>query len=259
MIGARLMGCLGNLMFQVSAVVALSRRQPNPVDVAVSSIDHYIPLGGHPNVNVYADNIFRKVNIVDESLAFQKIYREPPGQYQPLPFEDGVIYEGYFQSEKYFLDSSDYISELFYPSDDVEDYIDEKYSHIEFSEATSLHVRRGDYVDLEYHPLCSLEYYNSALDILGDSFGQLMIFSDDIQWCKDNIKGGKEIYYIEGEKDYVDLYMMARCRNNIIANSSFSWWGAWLGGGRTIAPRSWFNPRLAADWSSRYSEGWMVI
>jgi hypothetical protein len=91
-----------------------------------------------------------------------------------------------------------------------------------------------------------------------------LIFSDDIQWCKENFPDMPEKFrFIEGNKDYEDLYIMSHCKNNIIANSSFSWWGAWLNSNlekTIIAPATWFGPTLQNnDTTDLYCEGWIKI
>lgn len=107
-----------------------------------------------------------------------------------------------------------------------------------------MHIRRGDYLVSPGHYInLDVEYYKNALKYI-DNPGSILIFSDDISWCKDNFKGDKYIF-IENEKDYIDIYLMSLCNNNIIANSTFSWWGAWLNTNPNkivISPNKWFGP-----------------
>jgi hypothetical protein len=264
MISARLLGGLGNIMFQVAAIEALAKRQPQDVDVVFSSADHRAPVGNHANVGIYVDNFFGLINIIEEPIVGLGSYTEPRFEFNELPFIDNTVYNGHYQSEKYFLDCSDHIHTLFYPSAEDEEYILGKYSNINFSSATSLHVRRADYVKLsDIHPPCSLEYYESALSSLGVLGGDVLVFSDDIEWCKSNI--GTMNYnfnYIENEFNYIDMYMMSFCKNNIIANSSFSWWGAWLNENvdkNVIAPINWFGDKAGHDISDLIPKEWSVL
>ena len=98
-----------------------------------------------------------------------------------------------------------------------------------------------------------MTYFNNC-----DNF---LIFSDDIVWCKNNFVGDKFIF-IEGEEDYIDLWLMSLCNHNIIANSSFSWWGAWLNKNNNktvIAPKNWFGPNKKLDPTDLYCKDWLVI
>ena len=150
----------------------------------------------------------------------------------PYPFHyvEQIIYPnenitllGYFQSEKYFKDSRDEILNVF----DFE-YVKQKVpiDFFEFGKKryTSIHVRKGDYVNLQtfYHPLTK-EYYDSAIGILRDKTDEFLVFSDDINTCKEMFYELKNVRFIENQKDYIELYLMSLCDNNIIANSSFSW------------------------------------
>jgi hypothetical protein len=127
-------------------------------------------------------------------------------------------------------------------------------------EYISIHVRRGDYLHQQYHhPICSAEYYSQAIDLINENI-PIVIFSDDINWCKENIKAD---FYIENNKNYEDLYLMTKAKHNIIANSSFSWWGAWLNKNPdkiVVAPGIWFGEGyLHLDLSDLIPEEWKVI
>jgi hypothetical protein len=130
-----------------------------------------------------------------------------------------------------------------------------------------MHIRRGDYVDLQnHHPLQPIEYYQKSVNIIGKNMHYL-VFSNDIEWCKLNLTkdslGVKNIVYVENMKPYEDLLLMQQCNHNIIANSSFSWWGAWLNSNdnkKVIAPKLWFGPAYK-DFNSpdNYCNEWIVI
>ena len=119
--------------------------------------------------------------------------------------------------------------------------------------AVSLHVRRGDYVDNpstnRWHGICSLDYYQRALDYIGfhAEAPHLFVFSDDQKWTRANLRFAAATTFVEinpPDRGYRDMSLMARCRHHIIANSSFSWWGAWLNPSHekiVVAPKQWFS------------------
>jgi len=184
-----------------------------------------------------------------------------PFQYIDYNVIDNSIIDGFFQSEKYFNHHRKEILKLFEIPDSVKNTIYEKYGNILNGKTTSLHVRRGDYVrHPNHHPTCSLEYYREAISkVDGDT--TLVIFSDDIGWCQEHLNYNNSIY-IENEKDYIELYLMSFCDNNIIANSSFSWWGAWLNKNDNkivVGPKAWFGSAINHDTSDIIPESWITI
>ena len=140
--------------------------------------------------------------------------------YKEIPYHKHQKWYGYFQTEKYFKDQRDKLIDLFKPTEEQSTYIYNKYKNLLSSNCVSLHIRRGDYVHLKHlHPLLSSEYYTKALDLL-KPFDNVLVFSDDISWCKENFD---KSYEFISEDDCIELYLMSQCTNNIIANSSFSW------------------------------------
>jgi hypothetical protein len=125
-----------------------------------------------------------------------------------------------------------------------------------------LHVRRGDYVQSpQHHPTQDVGYYLKALEIIGAK--NVYVFSDDIGWCNQNLSfGGYEWNYLDIDSPYVSMYLMTKCENNIICNSSFSWWGAWLnrnGNKKVISPIKWFGPLINKDTSEICPSDWIRI
>lgn len=169
--------------------------------------------------------------------------------------EDAYL-DGYWQSEKYFLPASseiiksfEFVSQVSGENKTVLDDITEKQS-------VSLHIRRGDYVSVpkfnKKFGVCSLEYYQKAINCIKEQVKSphFYIFSDDIPWVKNNIDSfgaRNELTIVEhnnAEMDHEDLRLISHCKHNIIANSSFSWWGAWLNNNPNkivIAPKIWFS------------------
>ncbi|MDD3060131.1 MAG: alpha-1,2-fucosyltransferase, partial [Sulfurimonas sp.] len=124
---------------------------------------------------------------------------------------------------------------------------------IQSSNSVSLHVRRGDYVSnknaTSYHGVSSLDYYYNAIETISKKISNpiLYIFSDDIPWVRENLIVSLPIVFIENtntDRPFEDIYLMSLCKHNIIANSTFSWWGAYLNSNlekNVIAPKKWFN------------------
>jgi hypothetical protein len=261
MITSYLMGGLGNILFQISAALSVGYKTNKPVKFSYT--DHYLQFSGRNSSN-YRDNILLKINFTEESFSYNDFfsYHEPSYSYKEIPTQvDSLILKGYFQSEKYFKEFEENIRDMFCETKDISEYINKKFSNICFDECTSLHVRRGDYLQFpETHPICDTEYYNNAVSLIGET-KNILIFSDDITWCKNNLFFNNMIF-IEGEKDYIDLYLMSRCKNNIIANSTFSWWGAWLNNNankKIIAPIKWFGSKAPKDVYDLIPDSWIRI
>ena len=257
MITTQLQGGLGNQMFQIAAASALALRND---DVAIFDLEnHHLPLQGRKAFN-YTENIFRSVNF-DSSLPVAIIYKEPNHHYEELPYRENMMLFGYFQSEKYFADYSEEIKELFSPSEETKQYINDKYGELLSGEVASIHIRRGDYLKFKnIHPTCTKEYYTQAMSELPEDT-KYMIFSDDPDWCLENFDM-KHFKVVENEKDYIDMHLMSMCKNNIIANSSFSWWAAWLNKNNdkiVIAPKVWFGPDAPGSDRDLLPNSWMRI
>lgn len=161
-----------------------------------------------------------------------------------------LYYEGYFQNEKYFKDIKPELLNDFTLKDELDDKNKTILKEITKTNSVSLHVRRGDYITLAHankiHGLCPIDYYNKAIKYIGSHVDcpHFYLFSDDIAWVKENIKIDYPYTVVDfnGEKDYIDMELMKNCKHNIIANSSFSWWGAWLNQNPNkivIAPKHW--------------------
>lgn len=166
--------------------------------------------------------------------------------------EDNVNLSGYYQSYKYFDHIKKKIKRDFTFLPSAREIYPQK-------NTLSIHVRRTDYLGLSnYHINLAEEYYKNAIDAIG-TFSEAIVFSDDIEWCKTvNIFSG---FTFSAGDPYSDLQLMSKCDSHIIANSSFSWWGAWLSqSDNVVAPRNWFGPALENhDTSGYYLPEWKVI
>ena len=243
-------GGLCNVMFKLSEVISLSL--DNDVEYIFSNefirqLDKDVVCGGYDDYRIYYDNILRNVKFIDK-LPSQYRTHKHTFNYTPIHYNKGenLLIEGYFQSEKYFINNKDFILNLFKPTEEIKQFILEKINNIR--DSVSIHIRRGDYLNLpNFHPQQSIDYYSSAVNLIGVDKNYL-IFSDGLDGVKEMFDFIPNKQFITLEKDYLDLYAMSMCEHNIICNSSFGWWGAYLNENKNkkvIAPNKWFGPEAS--------------
>ena len=254
----KLMGGLGNYIFQIATAYAYSLRHNKNFVIDISDI-----MTVHKPIHNYTSNIFRKINFVNNPSPKQ-IFNQSGHHYEKIPyFQDDIKLVGHFQSEKYFMDFSEEIKKLFEIDDVTHNYLIEKYGEKLKNNNCSIHVRRGDYLKFpNHHPVVNKEYFLQITQTM-DENTNYFIFSDDIPWCKENFDFLKNKSFIEDNLDFQDLYLMSFCNNNIIANSSFSWWAAWLNENKNkkvFAPKKWFGPAYSHFIiKDTYPENWTLI
>jgi hypothetical protein len=251
-------GGLGNVMFKLAAVISMSI--DNGVNYLFSK-EYIRPVD--PNYDNYDNNILRNINFIDKLPENLTVYTEPQFNYKEINYEKGtnLLIDGYFQSEKYFINNKQTIINLYKPTDEIKNQIISVLPNI--GEYTSIHVRRGDYLKFpNHHPQQSKEYYQEAIDIIGID-KPFIIFSDDLGYVKNMFDFlPNKIFYTSGQ-DWLDLYTMSLCCNNIICNSTFSWWGAYLNQNKNkivIANNKWFGPAYSNyDVSTLLPPEWVVL
>tara|TARA_R110000868_G_scaffold50804_1_gene161803 strand:+ start:2633 stop:3415 length:783 start_codon:yes stop_codon:yes gene_type:complete len=250
-------GRLANQMFQYASLRGIA---------ATKGYDFCIPKTDYGDK--WKDNklfdVFEMTNVKNVGFLSVDFYPEKQFHYD-LEYvnncPDNVNLHGYYQSEKYFKHIEDSIREDF----TFKDYILEPcVSNFKFDEIIALHVRRTDYVsNSANHPPCDLLYYERALEHF-DSNIPVIIFSDDVGWCQSQSLFDSDRFIIsESHNEFIDLCLMSMCDCHIIANSSFSWWGAWLSKSKkVIAPLRWFgeNGNTAKNQTQDlYLNGWIKI
>jgi hypothetical protein len=226
-----------------------------------SDIEPFLPLDKGKIRNTLQRKLpimFFRAVINESGHAFHKEFYSYP---------KNLYLNGFWQSEKYFEPVKELLVKEFSLKEKLHDANAELGNKINTCNSASLHVRRGDYVTNKetqaYHGVCSIEYYQKAiayLKIKGE-IDHLFVFSDDVDWAKGNLKSDIAITVIDlNNPGYLDMYLMSLCKHNIIANSSFSWWGAWLNQNSdkiVIAPNKWFaNGQLTPD---IYPSGWVKL
>jgi hypothetical protein len=245
-----IVGRLGNKLFNIASGLGISHKNKD--------FQYVLPKWKY-------ENFFPNIKTSTETITNINTYNEPCFEYRSIPYlkYGNMNLQGYYQSEKYFKNIEKEIKDYYFkPSQEVIDEVDSVFKHKGEHKITSIHVRRGDYLAQEHlHPACDMEYFNKSMEMLDQITDKFLIFSDDIQWCKENIKGDN-ILYSENRSDVVDMFMISKCDNHIISNSSYSWWGAWFCDNknkRVIAPKKWFGKDLPLDTKDLYCEGWEII
>lgn len=271
MINLKIKGGLGNQLFQYA--VARSLALKNNVNI---NIDYsYYNQAGPDTPRQYlldlfkvkvadnhsANSVYEKIHLLHKVLRkigfktrlYAKKYYFENGvgfDSRVLELKDHIWLTGFFQSYKYFSDIADILREEFklravFPVN----------SNITETESVFIHIRRGDYVlnnaASRFFGLCSLDYYEGAIKLMKEKLTnpKFFIFSDDISWVKNNLKLDGAVYVSDGKlQDFEELSLMSQCHHAIMANSSFSWWGAWLIDNKdkiVIAPKQWFTNKHA--------------
>ena len=284
----RLQGGLGNQMFQYAFGRALSMR---------SGMELYLdpsPLNPKKNRGYQLDAFILSAKVADSRkiqylitphfIIRKKLWKalKIPFKYadthileKNFPYDKDIAsrktsayFDGYWQTEKYFGDCKDTIRQDFSFRNEEALRRHVQYEEVLNSNSVSIHIRRGDYVkNPKYRKrlyVCKLEYYKSAMKYLSERFENLTFYiaSDDHEWVKNNFEISKHIKLIESKNALEDLYIMSKCKHNIISNSSFSWWAAWLNSNenkRVLAPDIWFNPCAKIDFRDIVPDSWIKI
>ena len=264
-------GGLGNQLFQIANTISLA------IDNKADWVIHKRKIGtmyAFGNRDVYWDNLFKNINAIHVDMNKGKKYIEPKFSFQKIIPDLSLtrtVLCGYFQSYKYFQHNKDIIFKLLindailYESQKVMENIKLQFSKNDNKEfqCVSLHVRRGDYIKHPtVHKILPLDYYINTISKFDMSTTLFLIFSDDIEWCKENITKLCANNILVKNADYVDLLIMSLCDHNIIANSSYSWWGAYLNNNeqkQVYYPSKWFNRDGPQDTQDLCPDDWNCI
>lgn len=239
-------GRLGNQMFQYAALRSLAKKfnyeycLPN---LSTKCLDSF---GNPEDLNLF--ECFKLNNEERKNTDFYTIKLDTLG-FDESVFNhcpDNVNLYGYFQDIRYFEHNQEDIRIAFtFHEEHVKVANQYFYSTFFDEEVISLHIRRGDYVLHSHHLIQSIEYYSKALKFFNSNL-KVLVFSDDVEWVRqqDFFNTGR-FFVSQNNNSAVDLYMQTLCKYHIIANSSFSWWGAWLAKSKkVIRPKIWFGPPL---------------
>lgn len=252
MIIINLIGGLGNQMFQYASAKGLALQRQETLKLNTTAFDTY-------TLHQYGLHHFAlsdsKINFLDNikiKLLKTIHYKEITFSYNPdiqkLKAQN-ILLTGYFQSENYFVNYRKELLDLFEIRTELKQQTKDLLVEIDKENSVSLHIRRGDYLDTEIHNTDKTEYYKKAIYYISEKVNNpiFYIFSDDMNWVKDNFKIDFPTVYVtfnDASSNFEDLKLMSNCKHNIIANSSFSWWSAWLNTNPNkivIAPEKWFE------------------
>jgi hypothetical protein len=281
MVVTRLTGGLGNQMFQYAVARALALRNGTELKIDTHFYAqqhlHRYELHVYPVSCSFVtdDELFRfgirnaKKRRFYQSFVYRnwKVVKERHFHFDPtIKLLNSPVYlAGYWQSERYFHEVGDILRTEFCPSDSLEPHTAQIAADIQAVNAVSVHVRRGDYVINErtnrLFGTCSLDYYRRAAEFVAERVDSphFFVFSDEPQWARTHLRFEFPTTYVIGNSGFRDLQLMSRCRHHIIANSSFSWWGAWLNASPdkiVVAPRAWFN-ELQHNTQDLIPEAWV--
>lgn len=254
----KLIGQLGNQLFQIAATVSLAMdHDAMPVfPDLVQSKEFNIPLNH--------EKVFFRLNTT-LTKPIQYVYDDPKLTYNPIPYHPDMSIQGWFQCEKYFRHHKKEILELFAPSKEISDYLENTYGDLlKYPKTVAVHHRsylREDPYQ-KAHPTQKKEYFAQAIMLFPED-SIFIVCSNDIEWCKKAFADiPRSMVYVEGEPHYHDLYLMSKCKHNIIANSSFSWWSAYMNENPdkiVIAPKQWFTATCGMDFRDIVPKDWIIL
>lgn len=240
------LGRLGNQMFQYASLRGISRNRG--YDFCIPNHNEVLrdPYGFNVKIELFYP--FKMLYVLPHNIkmldrGYAPVVEEKFFHFDEILFNmcpDEITLAGFFQSEKYFKHIEDEIRTDFSFKNEILDPCKEMIESV--GEAVSLHIRRTDYLQNPNHTALDMSYYEKALDQINSDL-PVIIFSDDPEWCKNQKLFSDERFMVSESGDhYVDLCLMSLCKHHIIANSSFSWWGAWLSEStNVIAPIEWFG------------------
>ena len=260
MVYFNLHGRLGNQLFQYAAALSLGKGKAVGVTSnprALASIRDAGPL-------------FSGLEIVPQAPEGAMLVRQP-NMFGPVEFPEpegrDLLLDGFFQDERYLDDAL--VRRAYAIPREMEQRLRARFgAALAQPQVTSIHVRRGDYLKLpQSHPFVGERYFRDAIARL-PGCRQFIVCSDDLDWCRrffPKTFPDRQFEFADGGSPMEDLFLCSLCRNNIMSNSSFSWWGAWLNGHpdkRVIAPSMWFGFALknyGLDWSGLYFKNVEVV
>ena len=243
------LGRLANQMFQYASLKGIARK--HGYEYCIPPLEVFgqnDPLVRASELNIY--NVFdigrnNTINILKNPMLQERMHEFDEELFNSCP--DNIDLFGYYQSSKYFEHIKDEIKNDFTFSKEVEAICTEMFDSIHSDQKViSVHLRRTDYTVNPNHPVQPMSYYEQALKKF-DKTDKILVFSDDPAWCKEQeLFADDSIMISEGNDADIDLCLMSKCNYHIIANSSFSWWGAWLADSEhVIAPMDWFADSCA--------------
>ncbi len=284
MIISRIIGGLGNQLFQYAAGKALALRHHTELLLDVAAFDEYklrnfdlaafhteLNFASKEQVSSFINrSIAGKIRDNIFPMPLRKVYKEKQFHFQSHFFQapSNIYLQGYWQSEKYFLPVAETIKKEFTVKEEYIRNVSAVAAKLSSTPSVSVHIRRGDYkspTTVQIHGILEASYYNKAIQLISKKIpgACFYFFSDDMNWVKENLLVENAVYVsgVMSQTHIEDFYLMSQCKHNIIANSSFSWWAAWLNNNPekiVIAPKNWFN-KGPKDTQDLVPESWLRI
>jgi hypothetical protein len=259
MIVTKLVGGLGNQMFQYSVARSISIRTNTELYIDNAEFKRY-------TVHPYTLNNFNITENIWHDTKHISTYKEKAFNYDESVknINTDIRLMGYWQTERYFTDIRDVLLKDFTLKTPLTDIANtDILNKINKTNSVSVHFRRGDYINHENYVSLNMDYYHTAIRQYDNP--TLFVFSDDIDWVKSNFNSEHETHYIDFNrgKGWNDLYLTSQCKHNIMANSSFSWWGSWLNTNKkklVICPTQWFKgANLKFDTIDMIPKDWLRL
>ncbi len=283
MVGVNIFGGLGNQMFQYAIGRSISLE--NNTDLNLNTRELYFDQFREFSLDVFdipkiilerkqsisfslIDNLIFKLSkfLYERKISLTgKIFERTEFKFSSelMNIQQGSLY-GYWQSYRYFEKIRNILLKDFTLLHGLDSKNSELLTNIKNTNSVSIHIRRGDYLNYDVYSTIGIEYYNSAVLLMEKKIERpyFYIFSDDIEWASSNLEISNAIFVdINSSKNaYLDLELMKNCKHNIIANSSFSWWGAWLNENKSkevIAPKKWIKG--VSDFSDLLPDEWIKL
>ncbi len=283
MIITKIIGGLGNQLFQYAAARCIAEKYGTNVKLDESSYNEYklrslelnsfhakFDFATEAELASYHQTFINKIKNRVLPVAKRNVYKAPFFHFDNRFFSvsNNTYLKGYWQSEKYFLPVQQLIRQELTIKKEFVESLKDFAETLSRENSVSVHIRRGDYKDKTFstfHGILPAVYYDKAFKILNNKINdaRYYFFSDDIGWVKNdlNMPGATYISGTISKTHIEDFYLMSHCKHNIIANSSFSWWAAWLNNNPdkiVIAPKKWFN-KGPQDTQDLIPEGWIKI
>jgi hypothetical protein len=262
-------GRLGNQIFQYAACYVTARKLGVEFIIPQNNIDNIKQDGCYDySNNQWIPYNFRmydcfEITTPKGEVSINNIFQEPYFHYTETfnNIPDSTSIQGYYQSEKYFIEYKEDILKEFTFKSEILNQSNNVIKDFKDKEIVAVHIRRGDNVINPNFPVISMEYIQEALNIFANKGYNFLIISDDIKYCKEVFPEESNIKFSDGDNDLIDLCLMSLADHNIISNSSFSWWGAYLNNNpnkKIVAPSNWFKDKNI-NLKDLFPQNWIIL
>lgn len=265
-------GGIGNQLFQIANAYEYSKKYNKKlVFLNETYLWNFHKLERKTGWNTLFNNKFDVLEKdIYDKIEFNTYLEIENNVYNEIPeIKNNVYLKGYFQTSKYFSEDTKIFmfnvvrsnEEYVKQANELYEKIKNHFNDFDENKYSFMHIRRTDYINNGTHNLLDINYYYKAYNLVDGINKYCIIFSDDIEWCKNTYSINKNFYFVDIKNLYIELILMTMLKNAIIANSTFSWWGAFLGNkNKVIAPKQWFaEGAYIKKWEDIYINEWEII